>query len=175
MKNSWLLLSVVALSSVISGCVGYPRLLAEPFDPGGRSLNSPSDDTQANVSGRYVVFVSDRRFSPDVFLYDLVDRRLIELPSLNSLDTITSDPDVSEDGRFIVFTASRQGRSDVYIYDRSIRQLRNLTRNLPTEVRNPTLNADGRLIAFEANVNGQWDILIYDRSGRPLEGFNGGR
>lgn len=162
---------MIGIVSGLSGCVGYPRLLAEPFDPGGRSMNSPSDETTARVAGRYVVFISDRRFTADVFLYDVVERRLMDLPGLNSLDAIASDPDVSEDGRFIVFTANRRGRADIYLYDRSIRQLRNLTSNLQTEVRNPTISADGNTIAFETDANGQWDILIYDRNGRPREGY----
>jgi Tol biopolymer transport system component len=79
-----------------------------------------------------------------------------------------SDPDVSENGRFIVFTASRQGRLGIFFYDRETRSSRNLTANLPAEVRNPTISADGNRIAFESSANGQWDILVYDRSGRPL-------
>lgn len=151
--------------------MGYPRLLSEPFDRAGRSLNSPSADSDPEIAGRYIVFTSDRRFSQDVYLYDLIDKRLLELPGLNSLDAIASHPSVSADGRYIVFAASRQGRSDIYLYDRSIRQLRNLTSNLQTEVRNPSISADGSTIAFEANANGQWDIFVYDRSGRPLNGL----
>lgn len=165
-----IVLLTLALTSVLSGCVGYPRLLAEPFDPGGRSLNSTSEDASPRVAGRYVVLASDRRFSQDVYLYDLQERRLIDLPGLNSLDAIASRPGVSEDGRYIVFAASRQGRSDIYIYDRSIRQLRNLTSNLQMTVRNPTISADGSTIAFEADANGQWDVLVYNRSGQPLIG-----
>ncbi|MGM9500303.1 TolB family protein [Desertifilum tharense IPPAS B-1220] len=165
-----IVLSTLAMTSLLSGCVGYPRLLAEPFDPGGRSLNSISEDSSPRVAGRFVVLTSDRRFSQDVYLYDLQERRLVDLPGLNSLDAIASSPDVSEDGRYIVFAASRQGRSDIYIYDRSIRQLRNLTSDLQMTVRNPTLSADGSTIAFEADANGQWDIFVYDRSGRPIVG-----
>ncbi len=157
-----------ALVTVLTGCVGYPRLLSTPFDPSGRSLNSSFTETTPQISGRYVVFMSDRRGSQDIYLYDTAESRLIELPGLNAFDTITSHPGVSADGRFIVFAASRQGRSGIYVYNRDTRQLQNLVPNLQAEVRNPTISADGRAIAFEAAINGQWDILLYNRFGQPL-------
>jgi len=165
-QNSKLL--VIALAGLLSSCGGYPRLLSYPFDPGGRSLNSPASELSPQTTSRYIVFTSDRFGSQDVYLFDAVNRSLIDLPGLNSFDVIASDPDVSENGRFIVFTASRQGRLGIFFYDRETRQLRNLTANLQAEVRNPTISADGSRIAFESSANGQWDILVYDRFGRPL-------
>ena len=161
----------VAVAGLLNGCMGYPRVLNQPFDRGGWSLNSPAAESNPQIAGRYLVFTSDRRFSQDVYLYDVIDRRMIDLPGLNSLDAIAFHPSVSADGRYIVFAGSRQGRSDIYFYDRSMGQLRNLTSNLKTEVRNPDISADGTTIAFEANANGQWDIFVYDRSGRPLNGL----
>jgi Tol biopolymer transport system component len=102
-------------------------------------------------------------------LYDARTRNLIDLPGLNSLDTIASHPAVTEDGKTIVFTATRQGRSGIYLYNRETRQLRNLTENLPAEVRHPTISADGSTIAFESSQNGRWEILLYDRSGKPID------
>jgi Tol biopolymer transport system component len=154
--------------SLLTGCVGYPRLLSYPFDPGGRSLNSLASELNPNISGRYIVFTSDRRGSQDVYLFDRLTSNLIDLPGLNSLDAIASHPSVSESGRYIVFAASRQGRSAIFLYDREIRQSRNFTPDLQAEVRNPTISADGSRIAFESSNNGQWDVLVYDRSGRRL-------
>jgi beta propeller repeat protein len=156
---------VFASVGLLSGC-GYPRLLNSAFDPGGRSLNSPAAEINPHIAGRYVVFTSDRRGSQDIYLFDHLTRRLIELPGLNSLDTMASHPSVSEDGNTIVFMASRQGRTGIFLYDRQIRQSRNLIPSLQAEVRNPTISADGNRIAFEASVNGQWDISVYDRFGR---------
>ncbi|MBP0000281.1 MAG: TolB family protein [Cyanobacteria bacterium SID2] len=162
-------LSMITLSGVLGGCSAYPRLLSVPFDPAGRSLNSPAAETAPSVASRYVVFVSEREKRQDIYLYDLPNQRTIALPGLNSLAVVAEHPDVSADGRYIVFAGNRQGRSGIFLYDRQTQQLRNLTENLNATVRNPSLSADGNTIAFEANLNGQWDILVYNRSGRPLD------
>jgi Tol biopolymer transport system component len=163
-----ILLPIFLCSSLLTGCFGYPRLLSYPFDSGGRGLNSLASELNPQTSGRYIVFISDRRGSHDVYMFDTLTRNLVDLPDLNSLDTITSHPSVSQDGRYIVFVASRQGRKSIFLYDRETRQLRNLTANLQAEVSNPTISADGSRIAFEFTNNGQWDILVYDRFGRRL-------
>lgn len=163
-----ILLSIVCIA-VLSGCTGHPGLLNIPFDPGGQSLNSLAADVTPEITGEYVVFVSERQQRQNVYLYDFNHRRLVDLPGLNALDSIAADPDVSADGGYIVFSASRQGQKGIYLYNRDTRQLRNLTVNLPAEVRNPTISADGSTIAFESSANGQWDILVYDLSGQPLD------
>lgn len=165
MKRSVLLL--VTIGTLLNGCAGS-QVLNFPFDPGGRSLNSPFSDMQPRLTGRYIVLASDRRGSQDIYLYDTVEQRLLDLPGLNSLEMTASSPAVSENGRLIVFAGSRQGRTGIYLYDREFRQLRNLTENLRAEVRNPTISADGTTIAFESNARGQWDILLYNRAGQPL-------
>jgi Tol biopolymer transport system component len=167
-KNYQLPIILFLCSSFLTGCFGYPRLLSYPFDSGGRGLNSLSSELNPQISGRYIVFVTDRRGSQDVYLFDTITRSLVDLPELNSFDTIASHPAVTEDGRYIVFAATRQGRKAIFLYDRETRQSRNLTSNLPAEVRNPTISADGSRIAFEFSNNGQWDVLVYDRFGRPL-------
>lgn len=153
----------------MSSCSGASRLLNFPFDPSGRSLNSPASELTPQIASRYIVFVSDRNGSQDVYLFDAVDQRLLDLPGLNALDAIAAHPSVSEDGRYIVLAASRRGRSGIYLYDRELRSLRNLTETLEAEVRNPVISADGSAIAFESSKNGQWDIVIYDRSGQEIK------
>ena len=157
------------LSGLLSNCAASPRLLNFPFDPGGRSLNSLADEVTPQIAGRYIVFVSDRQGKQDVYLFDGVLRRLIDLPGLNTLDAIASEPSVSRDGRYIVFTGTRKSLTDIYLYDRETTQLRNLTQNLDALVRRPSISADGSTIAFESSANGQWDILLLRRSGQPLD------
>ncbi len=166
--NSRKLLTVVTLAGCLGGCGGYPRLLNFPFDAGGRGLNSPALEIHPQVAGQFVVFVSDRNGSQDIYLFDAKNRRLIDLPGLNSFDEIASHPSISEDGRYIVFAMSRQGRSDIYLYDRTTAIKRNLTSTLPAEVRNPVISADGSKIAFEIAANGQWDIAVYNPSGQAI-------
>ncbi len=164
----------LVLSGVLGGC-GPAQLVQFPYDPGGRSLNSPFAELTPRIAGRYLVFASDRRGSQDIYLYDMVVRSLIELPGLNAVDLLASSPAVSENGRFIVFTGVRQGRSGIYFYDRDTRQLRNLTESIKAEVRNPTLSADGSIIAYESSINGQWDIVLINRAGQPLNISNNPR
>jgi Tol biopolymer transport system component len=148
----------------LSGCVGYPRVLNFPFDSNGRSLNSLASDLSPSIAGEYIAFVSDRKGSQDVYLYEAKNRRLIDLPGLNAFNEIASDPSVSEDGLKIVFASSSQGKTRIYLYNRETQQKRSLTDNIEGEVRNPTISADGSTVAFEVAEDGQWDLkqLIID-------------
>lgn len=169
LKKSCLFVLITAIGTFnLSSCSGYPIALPLPFDVGENSINSPGGDVEPEISGRYIVFSSDRRRRQNIYLYDVVEKRLIDLPGLNAADAIASHPSASQDGRYIVFATTRQGRSGIALYDRQTRQLRNLTANLPAEVRNPTISADGNIVAFESSIRGQWDILVYDRFGRRL-------
>ncbi|MFB2917986.1 MULTISPECIES: TolB family protein [Aerosakkonema] len=163
----FILFSVITTLS-LTACSTYPTIQQLPFDAGEETINSPAADMEPQIGSRYIVFSSDRRRRQDIYLYDIVERRLLDLPELNSFDAIASHPSISQDGRYIVFATVRQGRSGIALYDRQTRLLRNLTANLQAEVRNPTINGDGTIIAFETSVNGQWDILVYDRYGKPL-------
>jgi Tol biopolymer transport system component len=167
-RNLWKPLLVVALVVWLLASCAAPRFLSYPFDPAGRSLNSPYTEADPQIAGRYIVFTSTRRNRQDVYLFDGVAQRLIELPGLNALDVIATHPAVSADGNTIVFAGNRRGHSDIYLYNRETRQLRNLTDTLDAEVRNPCLSADGRTIAFESAKQGQWDLEVIDRSGHSL-------
>lgn len=161
-----LLTAICLLAWLLSGCA--PSLVGFPYDPGGRSLNSPFAEMTPHTAGRYLTFASDRRGSQDIYLYDTNARSLVELPGLNAIDMVASTPAVSEDGRYLVFRGVREGRAGIFLYDRDLRQLRNLTESLRADVRNPTISADGSTIAFESSANGQWDIAIYNRAGQRL-------
>ncbi|WP_036533077.1 TolB family protein [Neosynechococcus sphagnicola] len=168
MKSTQPISLLLAIAALLGSCTSAPRLLSFPFDAAGRSLNSPFMEATPRMAGRFLVFVSDRRGSQDIYLFDAVERRLVDLPGLNALDLLATSPAVSADGRTIVFVGSRQGQSDLYLYNRDTTQLQNLTDNLPAQVSDPTISADGSTIAFAASINGQWDILVYNRFGQPL-------
>ncbi|MGK7932953.1 MAG: TolB family protein [Microcystaceae cyanobacterium] len=161
-------LCILGLTGGLIGCTSYPRIVNFPFDSSGRGLNSRNTEITPQTNGQYIVFVSDRNGSQDIYLFDTQRRQLVELPGLNSLDEIVSHPSITADGQKIVFAASRLGKSAIYLYDRQTQQKRNLTQDLAAEVRNPTISADGSRIAFEAATEGQWDIIIYDPTGQPI-------
>ena len=69
MNHSKLLLLTITFG-LLGGCGGYPRLLNFPFDTGGRSLNSPALEVYPQISSQFIVFVSDRNGSQDIYLYD---------------------------------------------------------------------------------------------------------
>ncbi len=167
MKYFILILSAI-LATFLKGCGGYPRFLHFSIDMGGQGLNSRASELTPQVISSYIIFVSDRNGSQDVYLFNAQKRHLIDLPGLNSFDEVASHPSISEDGRYIVFATSRQGQSNIYLYDRQNQQKRSLTKNLQVEVRNPIINANGDRIAFEIAQGGQWDIMVYDRSGKPI-------
>ncbi len=159
----------LVLISILSSCGGYPKPLDVGFSRGGEALNTPTAEFNPNISSDYVAFISDRDESQDVYLYQISEQKVIDLPKPNALDMMASDPTVSEDGQSIAFTGTRRGQSDIYLYNRETESLRILTQNLSAQVRNPTISADGSTIAFEANPDGQWDIKIYNRSGKPVD------
>ncbi|MDB9493626.1 Tol biopolymer transporter periplasmic protein [Spirulina major CS-329] len=164
-KKVWFCL----LGLMLGGCQGYPRSLNLPYDAGGRGVNTPASELSPQMVGDYLILVSDRKGSQDVFLFDMAQRQLIDLPGLNSLDASVNDPTISEDGRYIAYLGSRLGLADIYVYDRDTGLTQNLTEGLQAEVRRPVISANGAAIAFEANEEGRWNIKIYDRQGNALD------
>jgi len=93
----------LGLAFGLASCNNTAQLMEFPFDAGGRSLNSSAAELQPRIADRFLVFVSDRRGSQDIFLFDAVDRQLIDLPGLNSLDAIASHPDISKMASILYF------------------------------------------------------------------------
>ncbi len=153
---------------LLGSCTSGTPTLPLPFDASGRGMNSPYQERSPQTSGRYIVFSSDRRGSQDIYLFDLTEQRLLDLPGLNTQDFLASEPAISANGQWIVFVGDREDETDIFIYDRNNRQVQNLTRNLRATVRRPTISANGEIIAFQASLKGQWDILVYNRLGQPL-------
>ncbi|NEP57405.1 MAG: TolB family protein [Symploca sp. SIO2G7] len=154
----------VVLSAELVGC-GDSGYLTPPTQSLGASLNSSATEQQPRYSydGRYLVFTSDRQQGRGIFLYDIQQRRLIDLPGLNKSLIIQEQPDISADGRYIVYISEELGKPDVFVYDRQTLKSEAITENILGQIRNPTISGNGRFIAFESNRSGQWDIEIYDR------------
>ncbi|MEN9226929.1 MAG: biopolymer transporter Tol [Thermostichus sp. HHBFW_bins_43] len=157
-------LCLAGLSLLLLGC--SPEGFRTPRPSLTNSgLNSifPDGEPAFSGDGRYLVFSSARSGSQDIFLYDTQERRLIELPGLNSSDVAATSPDISADGRFIVYVSNALGKSEIFLYDRQTRNVQNISSRVAGDVRNPTISGDGRFIAFESNGRGQWNIEIFDR------------
>ncbi|MBL1210321.1 Tol biopolymer transporter periplasmic protein [Geminocystis sp. GBBB08] len=162
------LINFMVSAFFLTSCSNYPRLLSFPFSDNNRSFNSRSSELNPFIAGEYITFASDRNGSQDVFLFDAKNRRLIDLPNLNSLEEIASNPSISEDGRYLVFTGSTQGKSGLYLYDRTTQQKRPLMTQIRNEIRNPMISSNGERITFEIANNGQWDIVVTDLKGNIL-------
>jgi Tol biopolymer transport system component len=152
----WLLFGMSACNSA---------LLVNPQVPVG-GLNSYATDESPSYSGdgRYLAFASDRSGRRSLYLFDLQERRLVNLPNLNRRDSSQDQPALNADGRFIAYVSSERGKSDVMVYDRQSGRSELLTANVRGTVRNPTLSGDGRKVAFETNQSGQWNIAIVERN-----------
>lgn len=129
------------------------------------ALNSRYTDEQPALSGdgRFVAFVSSREGDRKIVMYDLQQRRFVDLPSLNQRDAIAESPSLSRTGRYLVYISSDQGRPEVELYDRATQRAEIVTRGYRGWVRNPSLSPDGRYITFETSRRGQWDIEVLDR------------
>ncbi|MFQ5928385.1 MAG: hypothetical protein ACE5MK_01710 [Acidobacteriota bacterium] len=134
--------ALIAFSTYTSS-TGYDILL---FDRGKEDLvslpglNQPrADDTQPALSadGRFLVFVSNRKTpskhvyfeQSDIFLYDLREWKLVDLPNLNDPNAIDGHPSIGKEGRFIVFHSKRTGNYDLFLYDRQENSLVSLPVN----------------------------------------------
>ena len=172
--RSNLLVKVLAVCLIfgLGGCLNFfwdsfnsRGFLTPPTQSVGATLNSAAADQEPRYSydGRYLVFSSDRVAQRSIYLYDIQQRRLIDLPGLNQPGSLQEQPDISADGRYIVYISEQLGKPDVFVYDRQTLQGDRITENILAEVRHPTISGNGRFIAFESNRSGQWDIEIYDR------------
>ena len=159
-----ILAAIATLPATLAGCREY-NFLTPPPQSFGATLNSLAADQEPRYSydGRYLVFTSDRLAQRSIFLYDVQQRRLVDLPGLNQLNILQDQPDISADGRYIVYISEQFGKPDVFVYDRQSLRSERITKDILGEVREPTISGNGRFIAFESNRSGQWDIVIHDR------------
>ncbi|HBB34807.1 MAG TPA: biopolymer transporter [Cyanobacteria bacterium UBA8803] len=129
-------------------------------------INSQRADVSPTYSsdGRYLAFASDRHHSRDIFLYDLQQKQLIDLPNLNRRDSSQDQPALSADGRFIAYVSNERGKTDILVYDRTTQRSQLLTVAVKGSVRNPTITGDGSYIAYETSQLGQWHIVIVKRN-----------
>lgn len=165
----------VILAIGLVSCGDRPRVLNLPFSANPLSLNSPYTEADPQISGRYLVYTSDRQGRTEIYAYDLQEQRPLPLPGLNAsltgfaqAETLVQHPSISEDGRYLVFVGLREGRSILYLYDRQGQRTRPLTPAIAGFIQDPVISANGQRVAFSIAVGTQWDVAVYDLSGRPL-------
>ena len=134
--------------------------------PGDYSrLNSRFSDTQPAISGngRFVAMVTNRGGRQDLALYDIQQKRFVDIPRLHRRNAIVESPSLSRSGRYIAYIVSERGRPEIALYDRITQRRQMLTSGFRGPVRNPSISPDGRYVAFESGRRGQWDIEVFDR------------
>jgi Tol biopolymer transport system component len=128
--------------------------------PGGaprRLTTHPGLDYDAVFSpdGRWVVFTSERRGNPDLYVIDLQNdgkepRLLIDSPAMEDQAA------VSPDGRTLAFVGTRDGNADVFVMpfrpeaEQRLDDAMNLTRRPGGDFR-PAFSPDGQRIAFSSD------------------------
>jgi Tol biopolymer transport system component len=129
------------------------------------TLNSRYSDEEPSLSGdgRWLAFVSNRRGSSEILLYDLQERHFEELSQLYRGEEIADSPSLSQTGRYLAYRLTIDGRPLIALYDRLTRRSQLLTQNYRGQIRSPGISPDGRYIVFESARNGQWDIETLDR------------
>lgn len=129
------------------------------------SLNSRYNDEQPALSGngRFVAFITNRNGRRELVMYDLQERRYIDLPRLNRPDAIAEKPSLSYNGRYITYLSQIRGTPVIQLYDRQTESAQTVSLGLQTWVKNPWMSPDGQFIGFESSRRGQWDIEVVDR------------
>lgn len=132
---------------------------------GPATLNSRYNDEQPALSGdgRWLAFVSNRNGRNQIDVFDVEERRFVNLPGLNQKESLSDSPSLSRTGRYIVYLSSIQGKPGIVLYDRATKRSELLTQFYPSWLRNPKISPDGRYIVFETARRGQWDIEVLDR------------
>lgn len=129
------------------------------------TLNSRYTDEQPALSGngRFIAFVSDRNGSRQLMMFDLQQRRFVDLPRLNRPNAIAENPSLSYTGRYIAYIATDMGTPAIELYDRVMSRPQILTMGYRGWIKNPHISPDGRYIVFETSRRGQWDVEVFDR------------
>jgi len=132
-------------------------LFEKPEQPPRRLTTHPALDYNATFSpdGRHVVFCSERRGNPDLFVLELanpgVPRPLTESPAMEDA------PAISPDGKSMAFVSTRDGKADIFIMPfrpdgpPADQGAVNLTRSSRAGNFNPAFSPDGRFIAFASD------------------------
>jgi Tol biopolymer transport system component len=149
----------LAIAIALVAC-GTPQTTSVPAN-----LNSRYNDEQPALSGdgRWLAFVSNRNARNQIAVYDLRQKRFLELTGLNQSNALVESPSLSRTGRYVTYLIYEQGRAEIALYDRAVGRAEIMTQRYNHWVRNPKISPDGRYIVFETSRRGQWDVEVLDR------------
>src|SRR5262249_41975870 len=106
----------------------------------------------------------------NVLLYDVENRKLLDVPKLNREGFDSRMSAISGDGRYLAYARNAKGGvglNDVYLYDRKEGKPIDVAKmNSAQSDVEPTLSHDGRLVAFVSDRpggKGGRDLYLYDR------------
>ena len=131
-------------------------LFAQPGQTPRRLTDYPGLDYDPVVSpdGRWLVFCSERRGNPDLYVLDLQNGGTPRL--LIDSDFLEDQAAFSPDGKSIVFVSTFSGNADIFRLpfrpDKtlSMKQAENLTHHPGGDFR-PAISPDGRMMAFSSD------------------------
>jgi len=128
-------------------------------------LNGRYNNEQVALSGNgnWLALISDRSGSSQLVLYDLLEKRFVDLAFVNTDSAVAESPSLSLTGRYLVYISSLQGKPDIFLYDRLTQRQEILTQNYQGWARRPKISSDGRYIVFETSRRGHWNIEVLDR------------
>jgi len=111
-------------------------------------------DPVLSPDGRWVVFTSEKRGNPDLYVMELSPRGAPRL--LIDADGMEDQATFSADGKRLAFVSTASGNADVYAIDfdpqrtRSLRNAVNLTRSPSADLR-PAFSPDGQSLIFTSD------------------------
>ncbi len=114
-----------------------------------------------NRDGDKMVFVSSRLGSPQIFLLDLNNNRIIRISYEGNYNTAAS---ISPDGRFVAYTRMIEKGHRIFLYDLKTGEEKQLTFG-PGNDEHPTWGPDSFFLAFTSNRSGKYKIYITTRLG----------
>lgn len=129
------------------------------------SINSRYNDEQPAISGngRWLAFVSNRRGTSEILLYDLQGQRFEGITGFYAGDAIADSPSLSLTGRYLVYLVTLDGRPAVALYDCITKRSDLLIQGYRRWIKQPRISPDGRYLVFQSARKGQWDIEVLDR------------
>ena len=138
------------------------------MDYDGADLKQITKNNSLNMSpawspdGRRLAFVSYRKRTPKLYIYDGQDGSLTDASPKGSVLCIA--PDWSPDGRSIAFASSTGGNTEVFILDVASRRSRQITFTRGADTA-PAWSPSGREVAFTSDRSGRPQIYMMDAEG----------